>query len=424
MTHRRRTLTLDQCAAVTAESFQPSDGDQFGLECEWPTYDLSSPSSRTAYEVLSSIAARPLPSRSVVSIEPGGQIELSTLADHNLSRAIRAAETDEAHLTRALTDVGVTVGDTPVDTFRLPEMIRHTGRYRAMGEYWDAADGIGRWMMCNTSSVQINVSNDAADATRRWMVSNLIGPLLVAVFANSGGTDRTGSRWESLRQGVWSAMEKGHSRAVPMSADPARSWLEHALAADVFYVQTDDPSEGVALPPGLPFGVWMERGADFGWPRLDDFRYHLTTLFPPVRPKGWLEFRMLDALPSAWRTAAAVTVAVATCTSAGAELLESLPAGPGWTAAARLGLRDPGLRASASVLTSAVLRHVDELDIEAEHADALMEFVARYTVRGQSPSFQNEFRLPVALDHCLPRVDTRHNGTARASSSALPVSAS
>ena len=49
----------------------------------------------------------------------------------------------------------------------------------------------------------------------------------------------------------------------------------------------------------LTFAEWIEDGHELGWPTLDDLDYHLTTLFPPVRPRGWLELRMIDALPDA-----------------------------------------------------------------------------------------------------------------------------
>ena len=45
---------------------------------------------------------------------------------------------------------------------------------------------------------------------------------------------------------------------------------------------------------------WVEAGHPLGFPTADDLAYHLTTLFPPVRPKGWLELRMIDALPDPW----------------------------------------------------------------------------------------------------------------------------
>ena len=75
-------------------------------------------------------------------------------------------------------------------------------------------------------------------------------------------------------------------------------------------IRVDDD---VSLVPEHPmtFAEWVSDGHDAGWPTVDDLAYHLTTLFPPVRPRGWLELRMIDALPEEWwPVAVAVTTAL------------------------------------------------------------------------------------------------------------------
>lgn len=399
MTHHKQILTADECLAIASDAFRPSGADRFGLECEWQTFDDRINDRRPTRQSLQRLVGTSLPGRSHVTIEPGGQIELSTRAEPTVSAALNAVLLDEADMSQSLSQLGVSVVCSAVDTTRSPRVILDAGRYNAMSSYWTATDGIGPWMMCNTSSLQVNVSNDASDPARRWVVSNMIGPLLIAIFANSGGIDARGNRWESLRQGIWSAMEPRHTRAVPLEVNPAESWLAYALEADVFYVPETDGCPGASLPPGLSFGSWMRTGASFGWPTHEDFRYHLTTLFPPVRPKGWLEFRMIDALPPAARAAAALTVAVATCTLAATDILREISlTGLDWTAAARLGMRDPQMRAAATTLMSIVLRHVEELDVDRQHVALLEEFILRYTLAGRSPSFDTELHLPINLE--------------------------
>jgi len=62
---------------------------------------------------------------------------------------------------------------------------------------------------------------------------------------------------------------------------------------------------------GLTFGRWIDEGHAFGWPSVDDLEEHLTTLFPPVRPRGFFEVRTLDALPDEqWPAAASIAAAV------------------------------------------------------------------------------------------------------------------
>ena len=128
---------------------------------------------------------------------------------------------------------------------------------------------------------------------------------------------------------------------------PAEEWLAYALAARVMMIRVSpDRFEAVDGPLGeelLTFAAWMERGHELGWPTLEDFEYHLTTLFPPVRPKGWLELRMLDSLPDPWwRVAAGVATALLEDADAGAAALEAVTGGVRWGRGGRpLALRRP-----------------------------------------------------------------------------------
>ena len=75
-------------------------------------------------------------------------------------------------------------------------------------------------------------------------------------------------------------------------------------------IRSDD-DHCLAFTRPMPFARWIDEGHELGWPTLPDFEYHLTTLFPPVRPRGWFELRTLDALPDDWwPVAVAVTTAL------------------------------------------------------------------------------------------------------------------
>ena len=90
----------------------------------------------------------------------------------------------------------------------------------------------------------------------------------------------------------------------------AADWSRYVLDAPVMMMRVDD-TRSVALRGPHSFEQWILDGHALGWPTLDDLAYHVTTLFPPVRPRGWLELRMIDALPEAWwPVAVAVTVAL------------------------------------------------------------------------------------------------------------------
>jgi glutamate--cysteine ligase len=130
----------------------------------------------------------------------------------------------------------------------------------------------------------------------------------------------------------------------------------------------------------------MTDGHPAGWPTIEDYRYHLTTLFPPVRPRGWLELRVLDALPGWLRDAAVLTVAAACSIDASRELHRRLPdTGRLWLTAARYGLTHPQLASAARVLTQVVADNLGCVTSDARHAQIIEEFAARYVRAGRSP---------------------------------------
>ena len=134
------------------------------------------------------------------------------------------------------------------------------------------------------------------------------------------------------------------------------AWARHVLDAPVMCVRA--PSGPWDVPEGLSFRAWTRSDAP---PDREDLDYHQTTLFPPVRPRGHLELRMIDAQPgeNGWIVPLAVTAALFDDPEAAetayrtvkplAERAGSLPAprNPLWTAAARAGLTDPELREAA-----------------------------------------------------------------------------
>ena len=155
------------------------------------------------------------------------------------------------------------------------------------------------------------------------------------------------------------------------------------------------PVDGPLGAGALTFAAWLQRGHELGWPTLDDFEYHLTTLFPPVRPKGWLELRMLDSLPDPWwRVAAAVATALLEDADAGAAALEAVsapPEGTGvadhWRSAARHGLADPALRAAAPAGVPRRPRGAwRRLGADRATVAAAEAFHDRFVARGRCPA--------------------------------------
>jgi glutamate--cysteine ligase len=214
---------------------------------------------------------------------------------------------------------------------------------------------------------------------------------MVAAFANSplAGGRPTGAR--SSRQQIWGALDSSRSSPVadpraPQSLTPADTWARYALAADVMLIRTT-ADRFQPLSGGLAFGAWMGDGHELGYPTLDDFAYHLTTLFPPVRPKGWLELRMLDAVPDPW-WAVAVAVVVALLDDPSAfDVAERacVPVADCWADAAAHGPAHPGLASAAGTCFAAALVAMPGMGVDPRTLRATEAFVDRYVDRTRCP---------------------------------------
>jgi glutamate--cysteine ligase len=344
----RPELDAHAARSVAAEAFLPAGRGLWGVEAERIVYRTDDPAVRVPPAELR-LAGGPLPRSGRVTLEPGGQVEISTAPATDLDEVLDALQADIAELDRRLARAGLRAADCPLDAERPPQRVLTLPRYRAMEAFFDSAGPAGRWMMCNTAAVQVNLSHDPADPSRRWRVMHAIAPVLLAVFANSPGVDCGGRSWASLRQGIWSALDPGRTQAPDPAVPAARAWADYVLAADVMMIRVAD--EAVDVGPGLSFACWVRDGHPVGWPTADDLRYHMTTLFPPIRPRGWLEIRVIDALPPQVREIAVLIVAAAAQPQAAAALLRLLPDTTSWwLPAARLGLAHGGLAAAADAL--------------------------------------------------------------------------
>ncbi|KRA29986.1 MULTISPECIES: glutamate-cysteine ligase family protein [unclassified Nocardioides] len=394
-----RGVTLDDLMAVCRQVFASTSEDLIGLECEWPVRRIDDPLARPDLHVLQRMGDGPLPSAGIVTVEPGGQIELSSAPERSVGDAIRAVEADATTLHARLRDAGLEPDSVAVDAIRSPRRILDRPRYRAMEAHFDRSGAAGRWMMCNTASVQVNISNDPVDPFARWRVLNHIGPVLLAMFANSAARDAGKTTWASARQGIWWNIDASRTRPVAMTADPAADWLAYAMAAKVFFIQTQGPTSpcGVGVTTDMTFAEWFENGHLLGWPTVDDFRYHLTTLFPPVRPRGWVELRVLDALPPQVRGAAALAVATACADGVRDQVLATVPATDDlWMVAARDGLASRRLNTAAQVLASLVATGVPRV-ADTDHVELLRDFLDAYTRKGMTPGMHSWLPLPVSL---------------------------
>ena len=380
---------------VAAGALRPDAGGRVGLELEYHLVDLARPARRPGWEAVTALARRlpTMPAGSSVTFEPGGQIELSTPPAHGVGAAVVGLRRDADALRTALRVEGYGAAPLGSDPARPVQRVNPSQRYRAMEEHFDALGcaGSGRAMMSATAALQVNLdAGPSSGWERRFELVRTMVPMLVAASSTSPWLGGTTSGWHSMRQGTWQGIHHGRSDPIAQG-DPAQAWATYALDAPVMLLR--EGQELVPVTERIPFAQWLRGGAPFGRrPTMADLDYHLTTLFPPVRPRGYLELRCLDALPDRWWPAlAAITVALIDDPVA-ADLAAELcaPVADSWETAARHGLEDAAVRrAVLGCVDVAARRCAPELRAEVEgYADLLAS--------GSSPSQELRRRIETA----------------------------
>ncbi|AOU81857.1 MULTISPECIES: ergothioneine biosynthesis glutamate--cysteine ligase EgtA [Streptomyces] len=375
-----------------------------GVEVEWLLHDPARPHEPLTAERLEQTcrALRALPLSSPLTVEPGGQLELSSLPAPALMDCVDAVTADLNLLRTALAPRGLALTGHGTNPWCEPTRLLREPRYDAMEAYLDRAGPAGRGMMCASASVQVCLDAGYEEPgplghSRRWLLAHFLGPVLVAAFANSPLLAGRLTGWRSTRQSFWAGIEPGRSAAPALDEDPRTAWSRRVLDAPVMCLREE--SGPWPVPKGLTFRDWAE-GAGPRRPTRADLEYHLTTLFPPVRPRGHLELRMIDAQPGedGWVVPFAVTTALFDDAAAAEtayrtvkSLAERCGDGPAphnalWETAAREALRDPELHEAALRVFRAALEALPRIGASERVLRAVGEFTERYVSAGRCPA--------------------------------------
>jgi len=362
-----------------------SDGPlgKVGLEIEAHCFDLADPMRRPSWDeltdVISSVPA--LPGGSPITVEPGGAVELSGPPFDGVLPAIDAMKADRAVLSEAFAAHGLGLVLLGADPLRPAERVNPGARYRAMEQFFRASDTgeAGAAMMTSTASVQVNVDAGPRDGwADRVRLAHALGPTMIAISANSPMLGAKFSGWRSTRQRVWSQLDSARCGPVLGASgdDPANDWARYALRAPVMLVHTAD--EAVPVTDWVPFADWADGTTllDGRRPTVEDVDYHLTTLFPPVRPRGFLEIRYLDSMPDDVWPAVVFTLVTLLDDPVAAEIATEATqsVATAWDRAARLGLADARLHVAAiRCVQAAAERAPAELRTAMEHLLAQVE---------------------------------------------------
>jgi len=297
----RRVLTEDDVHRYVEEQCFPVGARRVGAELEW---FVTGPASHE--QVAEAAGQGPFPAGSTLTFEPGGQVELSSPALADAGATCSALQVDGAELTRRLGTVGAGVLAAGVHPNRVPRRLLRQPRYDAMEAFWSGVGehepGAGLAMMCTTAAVQVSLDaatdDPACGRDGRWRLAHALSPVLAASFANSPVVLGRATGWRSTRLGIWEALDRTRTSPALRTGRAVDDWSAYLLDANVMLLRATDTYH--PLRRAFPFGRWLAEGHDLGWPDLEDLSYHLSTVFPPVRAKGWLELRCIDALPAPW----------------------------------------------------------------------------------------------------------------------------
>ncbi|MBK1782890.1 glutamate-cysteine ligase family protein [Prauserella cavernicola] len=370
-------------AYVASVCFKHGPPRLLGVELEYLVHDTGDPSRplepdrlaaalgpHTPRTLRQDSPALPLPGGSSLTLEPGCQVEISTAPQPSLRDLASVAGLDLAYVTDLLALGGLRLHPHAIDAHREPRRVLQTERYAAMERRFTPIGPGGLTMMCSTAAVQVCLdAGEASDIPARWAAVHALGPVLMALFANSRVHAGADTGHASARMRAVLDTENARTYAAGPDRDPAAAWATRVLDTPLMVVpRADGPWDA---PDGLTFADWIEGHgpADvLGPPTTADLDYHLSTMFTPVRPHGYLEIRYLDAQPPAtWLHPVALLTALLHRPSTVDKVLELCePVAACWSEAACHGLADPRLLRAARAVADLGCAELTAFDLSAD----------------------------------------------------------
>jgi glutamate--cysteine ligase len=342
-----------------------------------------------------------VPGGGAISLEPGGQFELSGApveTVHQTCSELMAHLAQVKEVARPLGMGFLGLGMTPNwSRAEIPSMPK--GRYRIMRAYMPKVGNHGLDMMYRTCTVQTNLDySSEADMVKKFRVSLALQPIATAMFANSPFTEGKPNGYLSFRSEIWRDTDPDRTGMLPWVFEPGMGferYVDYALNVPMYFVKRDNRYLDVS---GQPFGDLM-RGRLAGAPgeraTISDWANHVSTIFPEVRLKRYLEmrgadggpWRRLPALPAYWTGILYDDLAL----DAAWDLVKN------WTASERQQLRDdvPKLGFAAKIAGYDVLQLAKATLAMAEHGLARR---SRFDASGK-----DETRYLAPIQECVTR---------------------
>src|SRR6266571_790437 len=341
-----------------------------------------------------------------ISLEPGGQFELSGAPVENVHQT--EAEL-MAHLAQAkevarplgigFLGIGMTPNWSRADMPMMPK-----GRYRIMTAYMPKVGTLGLDMMYRTCTVQTNLDfSSEADMVKKLRVSLALQPVATAMFANSPFTEGKPNGFLSFRSEIWRDTDADRSGMLPWAFEFGMGferYVDYVLDVPMYFVKRGERYVDVAgrsfrdLLAGKLAELPGERAT------LSDWANHVSTIFPEVRLKRYLEMRGADGGP--WRRLPALPAYWAGILYDDDSLDAAWDLVKTWTAAERQKLRDdaPKLGFAATIAGHSVLQLAQttialaekglarrrRLDARGEDERAYLRPLQEYVARGITPA--------------------------------------
>lgn len=249
-----------------------------------------------------------------ISLEPAGQLELSGAALENLhqtcaeaNRHLDQCKSIGERLGLGFLGVGMWPDKTRIELPRMPK-----GRYAVMLRYMPEVGNLGLDMMLRTCTIQVNLDySSEADMVKKFRVGLALQPVATALFANSPFTEGKPNGFKSFRSHIWEDTDPDRTGMLPFVFEDGfgyERYCDYALNVPMYFVFRDGKYIDVA---GESFREFLEGKLPQlpgEKPRLTDWTDHLSTAFPEVRLKSFLEMRGADGgrwgricgLPALW----------------------------------------------------------------------------------------------------------------------------
>jgi glutamate--cysteine ligase len=241
-----------------------------------------------------------------ISIEPGGQFELSGAPLETIHQTCSESNRHLDVLREVAEPMGIRflgIGGSPKwtldETPRMPK-----SRYEIMSRYMPKVGSQGLDMMYRTCTIQVNLDfSSEMDMARKMRVSMKLQPLATALFSSSPFTEGKPNGLLSWRGDIWRDTDNNRSGLLPFVFDADfgfDDYVEWALDVPMYFVVRDGRYHDCTHVTFRQFMNGALKGEIADWePTLGDWTNHLSTLFPDVRLKKFLEMRGADGGP--WR---------------------------------------------------------------------------------------------------------------------------